>query len=96
MTEEQIQVTDKTEEHRFEVLVDGDLAGIAEYIDSPGVRTFTHTLISPSYEGRGLASRIAVAALDDARARNLAVVPQCPFFAGYIGTHQEYQDLVRA
>jgi hypothetical protein len=29
------------------------------------------------------------------RARNLKVVAQCPFVAGYIGKHADYSDLLK-
>jgi predicted GNAT family acetyltransferase len=32
--------------------------------------------------------------LDDARARDLRVRPDCPFLAQYIDEHPEYADLV--
>jgi GCN5-related N-acetyl-transferase len=39
--------------------------------------------------------RLARAALDDARARGLVVMPFCPFIAAYIERHlDEYGDLV--
>jgi predicted GNAT family acetyltransferase len=33
-------------------------------------------------------------ALDDARNRDLKVVPMCSFVRGYIERHPEYQDLL--
>jgi predicted GNAT family acetyltransferase len=86
-------VQDNTQRHRFETHQDGHVA-FAEYTLEPGVITFTHTLVPPELEGRGLASALAVAALASARARGLKVVPQCPFFAGYIQRHPEVQDLL--
>jgi predicted GNAT family acetyltransferase len=52
--------------------------------------------VNPAYEGRGFGSRLAEAALDDARRQALAVVPLCPFIAWYIEQHPEYRDLVAA
>ena len=57
--------------------------------------SFTHTEVDPSCEGRGFGSRLAAAALDDARRQGLRVLPLCPFVAHYVETHPEYQDLVR-
>ena len=45
-------------------------------------------------EGKGLASLIVRTALDYARAQKLKVMPLCPFTAGFILKHPEYQDLV--
>jgi predicted GNAT family acetyltransferase len=36
------------------------------------------------------------AALDAARRRKLAVIPECPFVRGWLAKHPEYQDLVPA
>ena len=40
--------------------------------------------------GRGLGSRLAAAALEDARREGIDVVPLCPFIAHYIEQHAEY------
>ena len=39
-------------------------------------------------------SRLAAAALEDARREDLDVVPLCPFIAHYIERHPEYEQLV--
>jgi predicted GNAT family acetyltransferase len=47
-------------------------------------------------EGRGIGSRLARFALDQARASKLKVVALCPFVSAWIGKHPEYQDLLAA
>jgi predicted GNAT family acetyltransferase len=89
-----IEVVDVPEQHRFEIRVDGALAGFADYSRRGGRLIFRHTEIDTSYEGRGLGSKLAQGALDAARAGEHAVVPLCPFIASYIEKHPEYEDLV--
>jgi uncharacterized protein len=92
-----VVVTDDLERSRFEVRVDGELAGFAEYRRRPELIAFVHTLIDPRFEGHGLGGRLVRAALDDARAEGLDVLPFCPFVRGYIASHPaEYLDLVPA
>jgi hypothetical protein len=91
-----VTVFDVPEWGRFEIHVDGKLAGFAAYRIGPGTITFTHTEIDDAYGGRGLGGTLARAALDAARARGLRVVPECPFIRRWIGRHEDYQDLVRA
>ena len=79
---------------RFEIRVDGALAGVAAYHRRPGVIAFMHTEIDPQFEGHGLASTLIKTALSRARSEGASVLPFCPFVRGYIARHAEYLDLV--
>lgn len=80
---------------RYELRLDGRVAGKAEYRREGGSIRFTHTEIDPGHEGQGLASRLAAFALDDVKARGLQAVPQCRFIAAYIAKNEkEYGELV--
>lgn len=79
---------------RFQISVDGQVAGFTQYQDRDGARIFPHTEIDPAYQGQGLASRLIAQALDATREKGLAVLPLCPAVAGYIAKHPEYADLV--
>ena len=88
------EVRDNTERRRFEVVVDGEVAGFARYQRRGGRIIFVHTEIDAAHEGQGLASALARAALDAAREAGEPVIPLCPFIAAYIRRHEEYADLV--
>jgi predicted GNAT family acetyltransferase len=88
------EVTDVPDRSRYEITVDGELVGIAEYVTREGVRVFTHTEVPGGGRGEGLGSTLAKAALDDVRARGMKLVARCPFIAAYIRRHDEYADLV--
>ena len=87
-------LTDNTEEHRFEVAVDGTMAGFTEYRDEAGVRTFPHTEVKEEFGGRGLAKAVIQFGLDTSRRQGLQVVPLCPAVAGFIRRNPDYLDLV--
>jgi predicted GNAT family acetyltransferase len=89
-----LEIADNPQEHRFEVRVDGEVMGFAAYRLRPGLIAFTHTHIDPRLEGKGAGSRLARVALDESRARGLAVMPFCPFINWWIKQHPEYADLV--
>ena len=91
-----IAVADNPERQRYEVRVDGELAGFSHYQPKPDQIAFIHTEIADRFEGQGLASRLIAFALEDARRRGLAVLPFCPFVNDYIQRHREYADLVPA
>jgi len=95
MAELEVEVRDNPERSRYEALVGNDVAGFAAYRDSAGTRVFTHTQVDDDYEGHGIGSTLARAALDDVRAKGLLIVPRCPFIAAWLQRHPGYQDLVR-
>jgi uncharacterized protein len=90
----ELLVRDASERSRFELTVDGQLAGFAEYRSQPGHIVFTHTEVDEAHQGQGLAGRLVRAALDRARRADLEVTPLCPYVASFIRRHPEYLDLV--
>jgi predicted GNAT family acetyltransferase len=90
-----VEIHNNPSQNRYEIWADGKLAGYTRYVLRDGRIAFVHTKVYDSYEGLGLGSQLARAALDDARARGLLVMPYCPFIAGFIERHlDEYRDLV--
>lgn len=88
-------VSDNPPGARYEIAVDGRRAGFVTYRLSPQAITFLHAEVDPDLERRGYGSLLVRQALDDARARGLAVRPVCPFVAAFIEEHaDEYGDLV--
>ena len=97
---ESVTVVDAPERHRFEIAVDGTVAGFTEYRDragsgeEAGERTFPHTVIEEAFGGRGLATLLIRTALDASRVADLAVIPECSAVAHFLAKHPEYVDLV--
>jgi predicted GNAT family acetyltransferase len=87
-------VTDHPDQLRYEIEVDGEVAGFLLYRVEPGVLELVHTDVDPKWEGKGVGGALVQGALDDVRARGLKVRPFCPFVAAYIRRHPEYEDLV--
>jgi predicted GNAT family acetyltransferase len=89
-----VTIEDNPDESRYEAIVDGQVAGIAEYrLEGPRI-VLQHTEVDDAYEGKGVGSRLARGVLDAARSRDLRVVPVCPFMTSYIERHEQYADLV--
>ena len=94
---EDVTISNDTDRSRYEAVLDGRVAGVAEYQLRDGVITFTHTVVDDELEGRGVGSALAREALDDVRRRgDLRVVPQCGFIRAWIDRHPDYADLVQA
>jgi predicted GNAT family acetyltransferase len=91
-----VTVTDRPDQLRYEIEVDGELAGFLLYRREPGVLELVHTDVDPKWEGKGVGAALVQGALDDVRARGLKVRPFCPFVRAYIRRHPEYEDIVVA
>jgi predicted GNAT family acetyltransferase len=89
-----VAVADNPSKDRYEISVGGRLAGFAQYVRRGGRRYFVHTEIADEFEGQGLGSQLAAAALGMARDAGEPVVPLCPFIAGYIDKHPEWEAIV--
>jgi predicted GNAT family acetyltransferase len=88
-----LKIENNQDAQRWEAHLDQHMA-VAEYRRRGDTVFFIHTEVPRELEGRGVASTLVKAALDDARTQHLAVVPFCPFVAGYIRRHPEYKALV--
>jgi NAD+ kinase len=88
------RVVDNFEEQRYEILLGGEVVGTLDYRRRGGNVELLDTEIEQTFAGRGLAGRLATAALEDARSRATPVVVSCPFVTGYLERHPEYSDLL--
>lgn len=83
-----VHVTRNDARERYEITVDGDVAGFTQFhADAEGRLIFPHTEIDPAYSGRGLATVLVGAAMADEAERGETVVPVCPFVIGYLQKH---------
>ena len=87
-------IADAPDRERYEVVVDGELAGVLEYVVKRGRIALVHTEVRPEYAGRGLGSKLVRFALDDARRRGLRVIAICPYVQDYLTRHPEDHDIV--
>jgi predicted GNAT family acetyltransferase len=90
-----VDVTNAAQRRRYEARIDGELAAIADYIPTDELVAFTHTEVLAGFEGRGVASALVRAALDDVRAQQRSVLAVCPFVGAYVQRHaDDYGDLL--
>src|ERR1044071_2016029 len=87
-------VTDNAAASRFEITVDGELAGYLDYREHQGEYALPHTRVLTQFEGRGIGSELVVAALRAIGERGGTVLPYCPFVPKVIRDHPELMELV--
>jgi predicted GNAT family acetyltransferase len=92
--ESAIQITENDGRHRFEAVLDGEVAGFVSYRREDDRVVLVHTEVDPRFEGKGVGSALARGVLDRLRDEGVVVVPECEFIAGWIEKHPDYADLV--
>jgi uncharacterized protein len=81
-------VTDNRERSRFEMSVDGHLAELV-YRRHGGRLVLIHTEVPAELGGRGIGGKLVTAAIDEAVADGLTVVPLCPFARSWLEKHPD-------
>jgi uncharacterized protein len=87
-------LTDNEAESRFEIHVDGELAGFVRYERQGQLLDLMHTQVGERFQGAGLAGQLARYSLETARARGLRVLPTCPYIRKWMRQHPGHQDVV--
>src|SRR5215831_18724460 len=88
------QVRDNAAQKRFELETDGHTAYLYYRLE-PGTITLVHTEVPEALGGRGVGSTLVRGALEAIRRKGLKVVAECPFVAGWMGKHPEFNDLLK-
>ena len=86
----ELRVEDNKAASRYELFEADRLAGFVDYRLAEGSILFTYIEIEPALQGRGLATTLTEAALNDARQRELKISARCPFIVDYLDQHPEY------
>lgn len=97
---EAVEVRHNPEGSRFEILVEGALAGFSMYTheetSTSRQRIFFHTEIDDALGGRGLAGTLTRSALQASVQEGYRLVAVCPYVARWLRTHHDVDDAVDA
>jgi uncharacterized protein len=90
----ELRLVDNRQENRYQAFLGDVDVAFSEYETEPGRVVFTHTVVNPEFEGRGIGSRLAKHVIEDVRSRGLRITPVCPFIRAYLRRHHEYDSIV--
>lgn len=80
-------------ENRFEVDL-GDDKAVLVYMIKAGLFILLHTEVPPPFEGRGIAGKMAAAALEFAKKEGYLVRSYCSYTTRFIERHAEYEEML--
>jgi predicted GNAT family acetyltransferase len=83
-----LDIVDDERSHRFVARADGHEAELVYRRDGNRL-VVEHTEVPEELGGRGLGGKLVAAAIEDARARGLAVEVECPFARDWIERHPD-------
>ena len=89
-----VTVVHHSDDEYYELLVDGQQAGLLVYHVVGSHLSITHTVIEQTYRGRGLSWVLVGRALDDIRTRSVTVSNYCPVVNRFVEKNPEYRDLL--
>jgi predicted GNAT family acetyltransferase len=78
---------------RFTIRNGGEVAFLTFHLRGRTM-SLLHTEIPPMLRGKKVGITLARSAIEYARDHGLRIKPYCPFVAGYVKRHPEYQHLV--
>lgn len=90
----QSSVTHDAISRRFEVRVDYHSLAFLSYSSDGDRIIFEHTYVPNEVRGKGIASNLVRAALEEARQRRWSIVPRCSYVAAFIKRNPQFADLV--
>lgn len=89
------QVIHNQDQNRYEVWIDGEKVGHADYTRMLGELHFVHTEVDPAHQGKNLASILMKGAVDDVRAHDRGKIkPVCSYVVLWFKKHPEEADLL--
>lgn len=87
-------IVDNAQAGRYELYIDGDLAGFLAYERAEDTVSFTELTTDLRRAGQGLGLVLVRQALDAVSAEGLSVLPVCSFVRDFIRRHPVYLDMV--
>ncbi|NYF10662.1 hypothetical protein HDC94_001818 [Leifsonia sp. AK011] len=89
------QLTHEPDASRYTLVIDGQLAAVADYRISGDAISFHHTFTQPNLRGRGLAGEVVEFAVDDVEKNSTRrIVPMCWYVADWFEAHPERASLL--
>lgn len=80
---------------RFDLLIDGEVAGHIDYVVKKNDIHLTHTEVSSERRERGLAAELVEDAFRQIRdSTQYRIVPDCPYIQHWLTSNHDYDELL--
>ena len=93
--QEEIVINFVQRESRSLALNNGDIIGYCQYKEQDNVWSITHTVVKQEFGGRGIAKRLVLAVIEEARKQNKKINPICSYAKKMMESSDEYKDVIQ-
>jgi len=88
-------LTHEVDASRYTLVIDGQLAALADYRINGNSISFNHTYTQPHLRGKGYAAQVVDFAMDDVETTSTRrVVPMCWYVSDWFDAHPERAGLL--
>ena len=94
MSSPEQRVVNNADQRQYELWLDDQRIGLADYSINDDVITIPHVETAPTHRGRGYAAALLDGVVADARQHNLQIRPVCPYAASYMRQRPDTHDLL--
>lgn len=92
--QEDIIINFSLRESRSVALYNDDIIGYCQYKEDNNVWSITHTVVKQEFGGRGIAKRLVLAIIEEARKNNKKINPICSYAKKMMESSDEYKDVL--
>ena len=93
-TQEEIIINFNQRESRSVALNEGNIIGYCQYKEENNIWSITHTVVKQEFGGRGIAKRLVLAVIEEARKQNKKINPICSYAKKMMESNDEYKDVL--
>ena len=92
---EEIIVKMIVKKKRSIALNNDDIIGYCQYKEESNIWSITHTVVKQEFGGRGIAKRLVLAVIEEARKQNKKINPICSYAKKMMESSDEYKDVIQ-
>ena len=92
--QEEIIIKFNLRESRSVALNNEDIIGYCQYKEENNVWLIIHTVVKQEFGGRGIAKRLVLAIIEEARKNNKKINPICSYAKKMMESSDEYKDVL--
>ena len=93
---EEIKIVFSPENNESTALFEGNIIGECQFEVEDNKWIIVHTGVRPEFGGRGIAKELVKRVIEEARNRNIKIVPVCSYAQKLMLNNEEYKDVLIA